>query len=216
YVAIDHCSSMPYHWLDKLDARLTSVRGRAAPLNATLPFGGTSVILFEDMHQAPRVARRGWDLYYPSDGCDVRDRVSALYRLFATVISLREIHRETSWTALLNRLRIGRRTEDDRNALRAHVLSHPQHAHTDFYAGPWARAPLLATHFCMIAEWNIASVLKHRRLNGHAVYRILAVDSIDGRRLNTAESTRIFKMSPRRTAMLPSIIHVAVGAPVLV
>jgi hypothetical protein len=124
-----------------------------------LPFAGRHIIPMGDFHQFPPVDGPNSALFplHPKIDPDALYGRN-LYRQFTTVAWLRK-HlriRDSVWTNILSRLRIGQCTEEDISIIRSLILNRRNCPKSDFGVLPWSEAILITTRHTVWEAWNAA------------------------------------------------------------
>ncbi|KAJ7917021.1 hypothetical protein B0H13DRAFT_1870708 [Mycena leptocephala] len=213
YLLMDHTSFVS----GELFARLAAAMAFKADHNSPneLPFGGTNVILFGDMHQLLPVA--GSALHSPRNDSPVAQRGTALYRRFQSIIDLpaRLPVVDEQWTSLLMKVRAEVLDAADFDLLSTRTLTDIRCATENFVTARDVCFTLLSMWKSMCKMWNIAALRKHAANVGCEVYTSTALDSIAQHPPSQRERLAIAGM-PESRKPAPDVLNIAIGMPVFV
>jgi hypothetical protein len=176
---IDEMSMMNDTLLADVAKIVAYVKKEGSEGDEHLLFAGMHVILMGDFHQFPPVANPYSALYsqHPTTAPDMLHG-RWIFRQFNTVVWLQQQIRikDTVWTNLLSRLRLGQCDNDDTRIIQSLTLNHPNCPKTDFGQLPWSNAVLVTTRNAVREEWNAASLKRHCRRTGNYRYLIPSED----------------------------------------
>ncbi|KAJ7492989.1 hypothetical protein B0H11DRAFT_1644404, partial [Mycena galericulata] len=215
YILIDQCSSLSKSDLALFESCITGAKERKQRGNPALPFAGTNIIIFGDMHQLRPIHCPIDTLFSPV--CPRPGSVEGrlLFGQFTIRATLR-VDLQGQWAFLLDRLRAGVCTESDCMMLRGRILGKPVDPPVDLTSPPWMEAPLLAIRRRVIDRWNSAAITMRRGLNENQHYICSAVDTVNGLRPADDDYSRIEQITFRGAPRLPPRIEIAVGLRVFV
>ncbi|KAF4616631.1 hypothetical protein D9613_008796 [Agrocybe pediades] len=183
------------------------------------PFGGMHIIL--TVHQFPPVGNKNAALYVEREADNTHAALGrAIFKQFETVVILKQQNRVTDlgWTNILNRLRVGRCTEDDITEIRRLVLSNPECDVPDFSKPPWSDAILVTPRHGVCEVWNTYAVEKHCKRTRQARYIVNAedVDKDNEGSLTMEARLAIAEMNDKQTGKLEQSVLMAIGMKAMV
>jgi hypothetical protein len=228
YFIIDEMSMLSRPFLAKLSSIITTALQAADRGDQNLPFGGLNMILVGDFHQFPPVVcGHAAPLYYPNNGrLDNSDALIGreIYLQFLTVVRLRKQVRveDPIWEDLLQHVRYGCCKERHIKLLRSLIITNPDTTNPNYDEDPWKSATLVTPRHGVRRMWNTAAAKKACTSNKKNLLISLAIDTVDGKPLTTAERYAVLtkvgqkKDGGEERAGLSKTVELMIGMPIMV
>lgn len=189
--------------------------------SALHPFGGMHVILAGDFHQFPPVGGAYSALYidHPSDDAHALLGREIFLQFDTVVILTEQIRvRDSVWSGILNRLRVGECDDKDIREVEKLVLTNPACDVPNFQEDPWSDAILITTRHGVRERWNEEAIAKHCLKTGNLRYVCPAedIDKATQEVPSKAARLRIARMNSKATGKLADRLTVAKGMKAMV
>ena len=226
YLIIDEYSMLSKSFLANLSKNISVAMDLNGNGNASLSFGGLSVILCGDLHQFPPVARKKTEaLFYPIDLTDThieRQIGRNIYEEFSKVVILKEQKRvsDDTWCSFLRRLRKGEVQDADLAMLRKLIIGSPQSKPVNFQDDPWSSAPLITSRHAVRKMWNKLALRKWCKKTGHHLFVCPSRDTIHDAPLTLEDryclAMRSKTEDSRQSNELDDEVELAIGMMIMV
>jgi len=201
YLFIDEISMVSNKMLLQIHQRLTDTFPSS---DGSQPFAGVSLLTFGDFHQLKPVM--GKYVFQPTDGDTTIDLWNDNFSTFTLSTNFRQ-HTDQTYSELCNRFRIGAQQPDDYKMLQTRLISNLEPADVDLHN----TIHIFPTNN-QCEAYNISQLQNYDN-----IVTIMSIDVIcsNDSMLNTPAPKHLIPKDDRDCAGLPSQLHIAVKADII-
>lgn len=218
WLTIDEMSMLTTPLVVLLSQAIGMVRSGSTSSDASMPFGGLSVVLLGDFHQLPPVAKAKKELYHPEPPIGTSQLGRSIYEQFDIVVKLDEQIRvqDQGWNEILQHARTGDCTKDDIANIRKLVLTSPECNIPNFTLPPWNETILVTLRNSVRTSWNEFMLTQHACRTTQNRYVVYAHDRTNDQPLTKQQRLAVAHLKLEDTNNLPHKIELVIGMKAMV
>ena len=217
YLFIDEVSMIGCNFLLQISEALTEAKGNTAP------FGGINVIFAGDFAQLPPVGQTRLYSHISTHGASTKQGQDMLFGKLLwlsvrTVVILRQVMRQQgeqnqSFVSLLERLRVGKCTEEDYTLLNSRLISQMQPS----WENDWKDVPIVVCDNDVKDAFNAESAATFARRNRQSLNWYYCNDHRKGREITDEDlRTQLIQLHSGKTNQRLGRIPLVLGMPVMI